>query len=38
MFKLGSLNLFGVEPTFGYREMLKFRGLFDNVKHRDQFV
>ena len=24
---IGSLNLFSMEPTFRYREILKFRGL-----------
>ena len=27
IFKIGSQNLFSMEPTFRYREILKFRGL-----------
>ena len=27
IFKIGSLNLFSTEPTFRYRELLKFRDL-----------
>ena len=27
IFKIGSMNLFNREPSFCYRELLKFRGL-----------
>ena len=36
--KVGSLNLFSAEPTFCYREILKFRGLTWKIFQKEEGI